>query len=110
MNNTRVTKSLHSKTISAQEMECLTSNLFIDTTGVPFYIQSEWIESELERVVPILTREEIRQTLVEFEQKYQMPSREFYQRWREGKMHGIDIMKWAVLWEMWEGWREWDLV
>lgn len=76
---------------------------FEGTTEEPSSIQSESTESKLDQLIPIMTREELYQTLLEFEQKYCMSSKEFYNLWLTGKApHRIDSLKWVVLWEAWD--------
>ena len=73
------------------------------TTLQPFIDETEWTTSEAETLVEIMTREEIARNLQALEQKYGIPSEDFYNRWQAGKspVEGIDKLRWVVLWEAW---------
>ena len=53
-------------------------------------------------MVPVMSPDELRNRLLEFEQKYEMSSESFYRRWKAGQASDVhDAMRWAMLYELW---------
>ncbi len=74
----------------------------VTDTNSLFFIPSASTESEVVRIVPIMSREKLMTILNQFEQKYGMGSQEFYDKWLAGKAPDmIDTLKWVVFWEAW---------
>jgi len=73
------------------------------TTLQPALTKAEPTASEDQRVVHIMTREEVRGELRALEQKYGMTSKAFYDLWQAGKspVVGIDRLRWVAFWEAW---------
>jgi len=75
--------------------------------------RSEVVDRALEKIVT-LAREETRQTLAElearlraFEERYQMESEEFYERFRAGELgDNMEVVEWSVFYEMWKATQE----
>lgn len=69
--------------------------------------RSEVVDRTLEKIVA-LEREEARQTLADleaqlqaFEERYQIASEEFYQRFRAGELgDAMDFVEWSIFYEM----------
>jgi len=48
---------------------------------------------------PVLTFDDIQARLHVLENKYTMPSKEFYQLWKADKIDHVDSLRWAILYE-----------
>ncbi len=75
--------------------------------------QSDVVDRSLDKIVALeraaAQRElaELQERLQAFEAQYQMPSAEFYRRFRAGELgDAMDFVEWSVFYEMWESVRE----
>lgn len=51
----------------------------------------------------LISRDDVKNRLLEFEEKYQISSKEFYSKWKRGEaIDSFDSLKWASLYELWE--------
>ena len=71
--------------------------------------RSDMIDHSLEKIIALeratAQRElaEIQERLRTFETRYQMPSEDFYQRFRAGELgDAMDMVEWSIFYEMWE--------
>jgi len=61
----------------------------------------------LERAAARRELDDLQQRLQAFEARYQMPSKDFYRRFRAGELgDAADFVEWSVFYEMWESVRE----
>ena len=71
--------------------------------------RSDVIDRSLEKIIALeraaAHRElaELQERLRTFETRYQMPSEDFYQRFRSGELgDAMDMVEWGIFYEMWE--------
>ena len=71
--------------------------------------RSDVIDRSLEKIIALeratAQRElaELQERLRAFETRYQMPSEDFYRRFRAGELgDALDMVEWSVFYEMWE--------
>jgi hypothetical protein len=71
--------------------------------------RSDVIDRSLEKIIALeratAHRElaETQERLRAFETRYQMPSEDFYQRFRAGELgDAMDMVEWSIFYEMWE--------
>lgn len=61
----------------------------------------------LERAAAQRQLNDLQQRLQAFEARYQMPSEDFYRRFRAGELgDSVDFVEWSVFYEMWESVQE----
>lgn len=75
--------------------------------------RSEVIDRSLDKIIALERAsaqhelEDLRGRLQRFETQYQMPSENFYQRFRAGELgDAMDFVEWGVFYEMWASVRE----
>jgi hypothetical protein len=57
----------------------------------------------LERAAAQHDLADLQERLQAFETRYQMPSEEFYRRFRAGELgDAMDVVEWSIFYEMWE--------
>ena len=57
----------------------------------------------LERAAAARELADLQERLQAFETRYQMPSEEFYRRFRAGELgDAMDVVEWSIFYEMWE--------
>jgi len=71
--------------------------------------RSEVIDRSLDKIIALeraaAQRDlaDLQERLRTFEARYQMPSEEFYRRFRAGELgDGMDVVEWSIFYEMWE--------
>ena len=75
----------------------------IDNVSTRSFVSTEYSPSQVNYLPRIITRNEIKNKLIEFENKYDIDSKKFYSQWKEGKVvDSLDSLKWATLYELWE--------
>lgn len=106
--NVKLTTATISVPVLGVRTEGTTDKRLIDsgsTSVEATYSISENTASASELGMQIMSREDLRQSLRDFEKKYDISSEEFYELWQNGSspIEGIDKLRWAAFWEAWIG-------
>lgn len=79
------------------------NNKLNSTLNKPFEDLSK-IQSlkQLDYLPELVSRDDMKKSLLEFEKKYNTTSEKFYSDYKQGKaVDNLDTLKWAILYELW---------
>jgi hypothetical protein len=81
--------------IESLKQDIVSNKIFEDMSKIESLRQIDFLPD-------IVTRDDLKKSLLELEKKYDMSSEKFYSDYKQGKAEdNFDSLKWAILYELW---------